>query len=477
VRRSRHGAFDYQPQPRTILVAWTRRHVRAAHDDDVGAQGGNATGHRAKVAVGQFRPVVIRQRQVELGLDGHVPKGGHLRRAERVLQEDDPDHRSHLRRHVDVKTQSSHDASPTLWSVTVNILPGNTPLGRRIHNRYRVDGYLGGGKNGHVYEVWDEKQKQRVALKLMDASRAAPVGTWFEAEVLTGLRGDFILPILNADDEAGAPFIVTEVMHNGSCADAIVAGVGVAVDRAARWTQQGCVGVSRIHDLGLLHNDIKPANLFLDADDNVLVGDLGLSCLRDASGNGHAAGSVETMAPEVARASPTTIRTDVYSLGATLYQLLAGHPLNPELEPAEAAGATPQQIWAMVATHTPKPLGDVAPHVPQGLRQIVMRAVDPDPANRYAAPADLGAAIGSRTRLPRVWARDAPCPGHTTCFTGMRPGAATFKVCAVPTGNGARQMVQAHRVPAGTRINTPAWKEVTPAKLAQELRAHINALT
>lgn len=425
----------------------------------------------------QLRPVVVRQGQVELRFDCHVPQGRHLSCIKRIPQKNDPDDGSHLRRHVDVKTQSSHDASPTLWSVTVNILPGNSPLGRRIHNRYRIDGYLGGGKNGHVYEVWDEKQKQRVALKLMDANRAAPVGTWFEAEVLTGLRGDFILPILNADDDAGVPFIVTEVMHNGSCADAIVADLGVSVDRAAKWTQQACVGVSRIHDLRLLHNDIKPANLFLDADDNVLVGDLGLSCRWDTNGNGHPAGSVETMAPEVARANPTTIRTDVYSLGATLYQLLAGHPLNPELEPAEAAGATPQQIWAMVAAHTPRPLGDVAPHVPQGLRQIVMRAVDPDPANRYAAPADLGAAIGSRTRLPRVWTRDSPCPGHTTCFTGIRPGAATFKVCAVPTGNGARQVVQAHRVPAGTRIKTPAWREVTPAKLSQELRARMNALT
>lgn len=361
--------------------------------------------------------------------------------------------------------------------MTVNILPGNSPLGRRIHNRYRVDGYLGGGKNGHVYEVWDEKQKQRVALKLMDANRAAPVGTWFEAEVLTGLRGDFILPILNADDDAGVPFIVTEIMRNGSCADAVLADVGATVERAAKWTQQACVGVARIHDLGLLHNDIKPANLFLDADDNVLVGDLGLSCLRDASGNGHGAGSVETMAPEVAGFKPTTIRTDVYSLGATLYQLLAGHPLNPDLDPAEAAGATPQQIYAMVAAHTPRPLGDAAPHVPQGLRQIIMRAVDPDPAKRYAAPADLGAALGSRTRLPRTWIRDAPCPGHTTCFTGVRPGSATFKVCAVPIGSGTRQMVQAHRAPAGTRIKTPAWKEVPRAKLSQELRARMQALT
>jgi len=355
------------------------------------------------------------------------------------------------------------------------MLPGNLPVGHRIRNRYRLEGYLGGGINGRVYEVWDERQEQRVALKLM--IRAAPAGVWTEATVLTGLRGDFILPILNADDDAGVPFIVTEIMRNGSCEGVTAPGIGVDVGRATRWVQQACVGVARIHDLRLLHNDIKPANLFLDADDNVLVGDLGLSCLMDANGNGHPAGTDTTMAPEVAAGNPTTIRTDVYSLGATLYELLAGQHLNAALATAKAAGATPSQIWALVAAHTPTPLGDVAPHIPVGLRGTVMKAIARNPADRYATPADLSAAIGARARPPRTWTRDAPCSGHTSCFTGARPGAATFKVCAVPTGSRDRHIVQAHRVPAGTRINTPPWTEVTRGRLTQELRTRMRVLT
>jgi serine/threonine protein kinase len=355
------------------------------------------------------------------------------------------------------------------------MLPGSVPVGRRIGNRYRIEGYLGGGANGHVYQVWDEIQEQRVALKLMD--RTPPALVWTEAKVLTGLRGDFILPILNADEEAGVPFIVTEIMRNGTCHDAAVTGVGVEVERATRWVQQASVGASRIHDLGLLHNDIKPENLFLDGNDNVLVGDLGLSCLMDANGRGHPAGTDTTMAPEVISGAATTVRTDVYSLGATLYELLAGHHLNPNIEVLKAAGAGYVDIYDEIINHVPTAIGEVVPHVPVGLRQVIMKAVAPDPADRYRTPAEFAAAIGARTRLQRTWNRTQPCSGHTTCFLGVRPGASTFQVCAVPTGVRDKHEVQAHRVPAGTRINQPPWKTVTRAQLAKELRTRMRDLT
>lgn len=121
-------------------------------------------------------------------------------------------------------------------------LPGNLPVGHRIRNRYRIDGYLGGGTFGHVYEVWDERQEQQVALKLLGNT---PLGPWAEAQVLTQLRGDYILPVLNADDEAGVAFVVTEVMRDGCTGDHNTSDVGVDIDRAARWVHQAAIGVAR----------------------------------------------------------------------------------------------------------------------------------------------------------------------------------------------------------------------------------------
>jgi serine/threonine-protein kinase len=325
--------------------------------------------------------------------------------------------------------------------------------------------------NGQVYEVRDHKQKFNAALKLLDPKRQPPGGWYVEAEFLTQLRGDYILPILNADDEAGVPFIVTEIMPNKSTADHGRSDIGVPVDQAATWVQQACIGVSRILDKRVLHRDIKPANLFLDKDFNVLVGDFGLVCPMDPSGGGSAAGSVETMAPEVAKGQATNARTEVYSLGATLYQLIAGHWLNPAITRL----TDPRTVWSIVAAHVPTPIGDVAPHVPVGLRSIIMKAIDPDPAARYADPSRLAAAIGGRTTPRRTWTRTTPCLGHTMCFTGTRSGARTILVCAVPTNARGGHQVQAHQVPSGRKLNP--WPEVSRGQLVAKLRSRMSDLT
>jgi eukaryotic-like serine/threonine-protein kinase len=229
--------------------------------------------------------------------------------------------------------------------MTVPALPANHPLGQRINNRYEIRGYLGGGENGDVYEVYDHHQHHLCALKLFQHTTLT--GAWHEAAVLTGLSGEFVLPILNADLAAGVPFIVTEILTNKGVDARIVPDIGVDVEQAARWTQQACRGVARIHDKNLLHNDIKPANLFLDEHDNVMVGDLGFSCFRDTTGHGDVNGTPATVAPEVARVAvtippaehhlhqPTSIASDVYSLGSTLYWMLAGHSVHPPVKPLD----------------------------------------------------------------------------------------------------------------------------------------------
>lgn len=365
--------------------------------------------------------------------------------------------------------------SPNLSSVSFPVSSSSLPVGARLHNRYEVRGYIGGGANGTVYEVYDHKQQHIAALKMLDPAREPPGGWYVEAEFLTRLRGDYILPILNADEEAGVPFLVTEVMANRSTEAHITPGVGVPVNRAATWVQQACAGVSRILDLRALHRDIKPANLFLDRDLNVLVGDFGLACPMDASGGGTPAGSPETMAPEIAQGQPTGPRSEVYSLGASLYQLIAGHWLNPDVHAMHLARARAGDIYAAVASHTPTSIGDVAPHVTQGLRAVIMRAVAPDPADRYATPAALAAAIGGRTIPRRAWTRTAPCAGHVTCFIGIRAGFNDYQLCAVPTGTRGRLELQSRHVQSGRKIGP--WPVVTPARLTATIRARIAAMT
>jgi serine/threonine protein kinase len=193
--------------------------------------------------------------------------------------------------------------------------------------------------------------------------------------------------------------IVTAVAKS-TTARSIQPGVGVDVEQATRWLRQACRGVARVHDAALLHNDIKPENLFISNDQDVLVGDLGIACLRDATGAGHFGGTAETMAPEVAvvgvtmspaawpNRRPTTVLSDVYALGASLYWLLAGIP------PFHVPGDNVATMRAVVAG-PPARIRDVAPHVPQALAERVERAMDRTAASRYQSPADLDAALGN----------------------------------------------------------------------------------
>lgn len=339
-----------------------------------------------------------------------------------------------------------------------------------IENRYEVLDQLGRGTTSVVYEVRDHHQNEISALKFI--LNLHPTATWAEAQILTGLRGEYILPVRNADFASGVPYMVTEVAPS-TVHGAIQPDLGTDIDNAIKWTRQACRGVSRIHDVNLLHNDIKPENLFLDRHHNTLVGDLGYASLRDTGGHGTFAGTAMTMAPEVATVGatipqanwglhrPTTIASDVYSLGATLYWLLAGQP--QFFVPGDMIAT-----MSLVAAALPPPLRDIAPHVPQGLAERVDRAMARNPADRYATPAAFDAALGTLPTVHRRWNRITPHPGHTQCFLGTGHGS-DLHVCAVPTGARTQHEIQISRVRTGRRVNP--WPTVpTPRTLPRALR-------
>jgi len=307
---------------------------------------------------------------------------------------------------------------------------------------------------GVVYEVRDHYQNEVSALKFVLAP--LHVVGWNEAQVLTGLRGEFILPVRNAELASGVPFIVTVVAPR-TVAKVMQQG-GADTDRVVHWIRQACRGVARIHDVGLLHNDIKPENLFLDEHDNVLVGDLGVACIRDdATGKGPFAGTAETMAPEVAAIGatlpqpdwqahrPTSVASDVYSIGATLYWLLAGSP------PFSVPGNGVATMQAVVAGPPPR-IRDVAPHVPQALADRIERAMARDPTDRYDSAAALDAALGNMPSVLRRWNRITTHPGHTACFLGTGHGS-DLNVCAVPTGMRTQHRIEIRHATNGRRVN------------------------
>ena len=337
-----------------------------------------------------------------------------------------------------------------------------------IAGRYQVIRQLGQGTFGQVLEVHDHTLGPVCALKLLDGSIGV-AGPWAESQILRGLRGEYILPILNADLVAGSRYVVTEVMTGGTVDDHIVPNVGMPVGQAVRWAREACHGIARVHDSGLVHGDIKPANLFLDDRREVLVGDFGLAQKLDANGLAEAGGTPGTMAPEVAAPLVPlvlgdltyTVLSDVYSLGATLFWMLAGAPVTHSMT-----------CLHDIATHPRPDIWDQAPHVPRGLRTIVNRAISFDPALRPASAADLASQLGRFREGDRSWERMTPHAGHEQCFRGTK-GGSVIEVCAEPQST-TRMNITARQAGSGRRVRR-AERTSERASLSASLRAVFRA--
>ena len=348
----------------------------------------------------------------------------------------------------------------------------NVPGPQVINGRYVVIRPLGVGGQGSTWVVRDLHQGEEVALKFITHE----FGPWQEAQILTALRDRHILPVRNADYAAGAKFLVTELAQHGTIENQIAtkSKCGIEPQQAVRWARQACEGLIRTHATGLLHNDVKPANIFLDAVGEALLGDFGLALLMDPQGATLAAGTFQTMAPEVAAeimvpgSRPGTVKSDIYSLGATLYWMLAGVP---PYEPAP--GLTPAQMAAEVTVQRPVILRDRAPHLTQALAQRVNRAMAPAPADRYDSASALSAALGSLPAVQRKWVRTDECSGHWACWRGAATGRATILVCAIPSGPG-RYTIRGIKLPSRMNIKS-ATRTATTGKLLTSIRSVIKS--
>lgn len=344
------------------------------------------------------------------------------------------------------------------------------PVGMVIGGKYEVLGHLGSGGQATVYRVKDHFLQTEAALKLVDT--VSPHRVWQEASMLRTLRGQYILPVLNADLVAGVPYVVTEIARHGSVEDKIPLE-GVSVQESIRWTLQATRGISRMHDHGLLHNDLKPGNIFLDNHSNALVGDLGFASMLDATGSADLLGGTPmVMPPEVAEVlldyvlrKPVsngrvcTVQSDVFALGASLHWLLAGEP--------PIRGANELEVMRNAATGTYTSIREVAPHVPHALARVIEKAMSPDARERYSSASEFDYAL-ARMRLPaRTWSRIPLHSGHLHCFSGTKHNKIT--VCAVPGADKSAPISIVSKHASGRRAHSD--RAVSPRRLVAELKA------
>ncbi|WP_085143559.1 MULTISPECIES: serine/threonine-protein kinase [Mycolicibacterium] len=320
-------------------------------------------------------------------------------------------------------------------------------------HRYELRSSLGQGAQGEVYEAFDLHEQETVALKLL---RPTP-DVWAEAAILRRLADHHILPIRNADVHVGQPFLATVLAAHGSVDGQISAAgsAGLSTADTVRWVRHACHGIARGHDSKLVHNDIKPANLFLNDNHECVVADWGFAAAIDPS-TGFAlvpGATAETVAPEIAIAvaggsTPlATTRSDIYSLGATAFWMLTGCP---PIDLSGRVGVLARMQGA--ATLVPPRLQDVAPHVPRWVRDKIEKAMSIDPANRYDSAHAFAADLGNRPVLPRQWIRTDEHTGHLACWRGVPQSGATYVMCLEQGSTASRRTVTTVTANSGRRV-------------------------
>ena len=285
----------------------------------------------------------------------------------------------------------SSDGVTRSMSPTATGMPADLPYlfapGQRFRT-YSIVRPLGKGGMGQVYEAEETDSGRRVALKLLsrglgdDEERERFLR---EGQLAASLSHPHCVYVYGTSEIQGFPVIAMELVPEGTLKDRVVADTPLSGAAAVDAVLQVIKGLEAAGAIGILHRDIKPSNCFVHRDGRVLVGDFGLSVAPARDSKGERAGTIlgtpGFASPEQLRGDPLDVRSDIYSVGATLFYLLAGHA------PFDARDTT--SLLAKVANEPPPSLIALRPELPRGLAAIVARCLAKTPAERFASYAEL----------------------------------------------------------------------------------------
>src|SRR5213596_1736947 len=268
---------------------------------------------------------------------------------------------------------------------------GDTLIDSVFDGRYRIIRKLGAGGMANVYLAEDQELGRRVAIKILDDRHAAD-NSFIErfrreAKNAAGLSHPNIVSIYDRGEAEGTYYIAMEYLDGRSLKELVVARGPLPIPDAIDATRQVLHALRFAHRKGVVHRDIKPHNVMADADGRLKVTDFGIaragaSQMTEA---GSIIGTAQYLSPEQARGAAVDQRSDLYSVGIVLYELLTGTvPFN---------GETPVEIAMRHLSDTPRPPSVLRPEIPPDLDMVVLRALAKNPEDRFQTAEEMDAEL------------------------------------------------------------------------------------
>ena len=298
-----------------------------------------------------------------------------------------------------------------------------------LGERYRLVRMIGSGGMGTVWEAEDETLGRPVAVKVLSESLAAGERAVRrferEAKAAARLSGPYIAAVYDFGRSEGRPYIVMELVRGETLADRLAREGPLPAQEASRIATQVAEALEEAHAAGIVHRDVKPGNVMLTPSGDVRVMDFGIAAAAWAervTTSGLVLGTPSYLAPEQAKSEKTTPASDVYALGAMLYEMVAGRP--------PFVAETPVAVALAHIREDPLPLDQVAEGVPPNLASASMAALAKDPTERPPSAAAFASMLrGQNPPLALIEAPEettplppAAGPEETTPLAPAGPG-------------------------------------------------------
>lgn len=361
----------------------------------------------------------------------------------------------------------------------IDFVQGNSPADIPTQlGDFKIVREIGRGGMGIVYEAEQISLSRRVALKVQRYPISDPETLerfQREAETAANLHHTNIVPIHAIGRHDDVHFFAMQLVEGKSLA-AVIEEAAYPIDwrDAAEWGLQACDALIHAHQRQVIHRDVKPSNLILDADGRIWLTDFGLAKRQgDAalSITGVILGTPRYMSPEQAQSvrCPLDHRTDIYSLGATLYEVVSGKPL--------FEANSPHGMLAKIINEVPVPLRQVRRDIPTDLDTIISKCLRKSAEERYDSARDMAADMravlegrGIRARRPSLWSRaKRTWKRHHTQITTAAIGALIAILC-IGTAVGWSRWYRTSRL-GKLRLTTDSARRLTAEVLDDEGRA------